>query len=137
MSVQAKAKANTIHNNIKATCDYGSNYPDGKLPVLDVKLWIGESTNGMKKILYEHYMKDVSSRHLLNYRSAHPETMKLNVLVNEALRVMRNCSKHLEGDVMKGHLQYLVNRMQYSGYPREYRYEVMTRAFRINNRRTI
>ena len=82
-------------------------------------------------------MKNVSSRHLLNYRSAHPETMKLNVLVNEALQIMRNCSEHLEGDVMKGHLQYLVNRMQYSGYPREYRYEVMTRAFRINNRRTI
>ena len=132
---KVRETANKIHNNIKATCDYGSNYMDGKLPVLDVKLWIGEGNDGTLKILHEHYMKDVSSRHLLNYTSAHPETMKLNVLVNEALRIMRNCSKHLDGQVVKDHLQYFVKRMQFSGYPHEYRYEVITRAFKINNRR--
>ena len=39
---RVKLLANTIHSNIKATCDYGSNYEDGKLPMLDVKMWIGE-----------------------------------------------------------------------------------------------
>ena len=53
---------------------------------------MGESTNGDMKILHEHYMKDVSSRHVINYLSAHPEEMKVNVLVNEALRILRNCS---------------------------------------------
>ena len=129
--------ANTIHSNIKATCDYGSNYRDGKLPVLDLKMWIGESTRDgttTKKILYEHYMKDVSSRHLLNYRSAHPENMKINVLVNEALRIMRNCSKHLDKSVVTQHLQYFTKRMQYSGYSQEYRYEVLQRAFKVMER---
>ena len=125
--------ANTIHSNIKATCDYGSNYSDGKLPVLDLKIWKGESTQNGTKILYEHYMKDVSSRHLLNYRSAHPENMKISVLVNEALRIIRNCSKHLDRSVVTQHLQYFVNRMQYSGYPQEYRYEILSRAFKIED----
>ena len=31
---RVKEIANTIHQNIKATCDYGSNYADRKLPVL-------------------------------------------------------------------------------------------------------
>ena len=62
--------ADTIHPKTKTTCDYGSNYNDGKLPMLDVKMWMGESTNGDMKILHEHYMKDVSSRHVINYLSA-------------------------------------------------------------------
>ena len=122
--------ANTIHPKTRATCDYGSKYEDGRLPMLDVKIWIGESTSGARKILHEHYMKDVSSRHVINYLSAHPEEMKVNVLVNEALRIMRNCSNHLPEEVKTSHLQYLVNRMQFSGYPQAYRYEVMARAFK-------
>ena len=127
---RVRAKANTIHSNIKATCDYGSNYDDGKLPVLDLKIWIGDSAANGTKIMYEHYMKDVSSRHLLNHRSAHPERMKMNVLVNEALRIMRNCTKHLEQTDLKKHLQYFVKRMQCSGYPQKYRYEVLSKAMR-------
>ena len=60
--------------------------------------------------------------------------MKINVLVNEALRIMRNCSKHLDGSVVNQHLQYFAKRMQYSGYSQEYRYEVLQRAFRIRER---
>ena len=58
--------------------------------------------------------------------------MKINVLVNEALRIMRNCSKHLPREDVNKHLQYFTQRMQFSGYPQEYRYEVMTRAFKIH-----
>ena len=127
---KVKEIANTIHGNIRATCDYGSNYADGKLPVLDVKIWIGESAANGTKIMYEHYMKDVSSRRLLDYRSAHPETMKMNVLVNEAMRIMKNCTKYLPREELTKHLQYFANRMQYSGYPQEYRHEVLSRAIR-------
>ena len=124
---------NTIHDNIKATCDYGSNYEDQKLPMLDLKIWSGQTSSNENKIMYEHYMKDVSSRHVIHYRSAHPEDMKISVLVNEALRILRNCSKHLPKQNRTRHLQYLVNRMQYSGYPQIYRYEVISRALKIHN----
>ncbi len=130
---KVRTLANTIHDNIKATCDYGSNYDDGKLPMLDLKIWIGQSSNNECKIMYEHYIKDVSSRHVIHYQSAHPEDMKISVLVNEALRILRNCSKHLPKHDTTQHLQYLVNRMQYSGYPQVYRYEVISRALRIHN----
>ena len=130
---KVKQIADTIHPSTKTTCDYGSKYEDNKLPMLDVKMWMGDSTNGQRKILYEHYMKDVSSRHVINHLSAHPEEMKINVLVNEALRILRNCSEHLPDEVKTSHLQYLVNRMQFSGYPQTYRYEVMTRAFKKHN----
>ena len=121
---KVKAIANTIHLSTRATSDYGSKYDDNKLPTLDTKLWIGESaTTGGMKIIHEHYMKDVSSRHVINYRSAHPEDMKINVLVNEALRIMRNCSEHLPAEETNKHLQYLMNRMQYSGYSETYRNE--------------
>ena len=56
------------------------------------------------------------------------------MLVNEALRILRNCSKHLPDEVRTSHLQYLVNRMQFSGYPQSYRYEVLARAFKKHNR---
>ena len=78
-------------------------------------------------------MKDVSSRHVINHLSAHPEEMKMNVLVNEVLRILRNCSEHLPDEVKTSHLQYFVNRMQFSGYSQTYRYEVMTRAFKKHN----
>ena len=99
--------------------------------MLDLCLWIGKSADGKLRVLYEHYMKSVSSRYLLSYRSAHPESMKINVLVNEALRILRNCSGHLEDAVVRQHLQYFVKRMQFSEYPQEYRYEVLMRAFKI------
>ena len=130
---KVKALANTIHDNIKATCDYGSNYEDHKLPMLDLKIWSGQISDVENKIMYEHYMKDVSSRHVIHYRSAHPEDMKISVLVNEALRILRNCSKHLPRQERTKHLQYLVNRMQYSGYPQIYRYEVISRALKIHD----
>ena len=37
--------ADTIHPKTKTTCDYGSNYVDRKLSMLDIKIWKGESTN--------------------------------------------------------------------------------------------
>ena len=35
--------ANTIDACIQSTYDYGSKYEDGRVPMLDLKLWIGEN----------------------------------------------------------------------------------------------
>ena len=101
--------------------------------MLDLKIWSGQTSSNENKIMYEHFMKDISSWHVIHYRSAHPEDMKISVLVNEALRILRNCSKHLPKQNRTKHLQYLVNRMQYSGYPQIYRCEVISRALKIHN----
>ena len=48
--------ANSIHPSIRMTIDYPSKYVDGKVPMLDLKIWI-ENEKGVLRILYEHYEK--------------------------------------------------------------------------------
>ena len=88
--------ADTIDPSIKSTYDCGSKYLDGRLPMLDLKLWIGKDSKNKWKLMHTHYIKDVSSRYLIHAKSSHQYTMKLNVLVNEGLRILRNTSLHLE-----------------------------------------
>ena len=89
-------EANSISTSIRATADYGSKYRDGKLPLLDVKSWIGRNKDGVIKIMHEHYMKDVSTRSLIHFNSAHPTNVKTNIVVNEASRILQNCSKEMK-----------------------------------------
>ena len=123
-----QSEANSIHPSIKTTIDFGSKYADGKLPMLDVKLWIGKNKNGEYKLFHEHYMKDVSSRSLIHAVSAHPEDMKKNILINEVHRILRNCSSELEWEDIVPHLNYFVKRMIFSGYDTCMRYKVMKKA---------
>ena len=120
--------ANSIHWSIKTTIDYRSKHADSKLPMLDIKTWIGPNKDGVPKLMHEHYVKNVSTRGLMNSSSAHPTSMKRNVLVNEASRILRNCSSELEWEQVVPHLSYFARRMQYSGYPVEERYKVIKRA---------
>lgn len=123
--------ANTIDSCIKTTMDYCDNHEDKKLPVLDVKVWIGYTTNGELKVIHEHYLKDVSTRMLIHAKSAHSITVKENVLVNEVCRILRNSSIYLTWDVIVKHVNYFVQRMQYSEYPIEMRYKVIKKAITI------
>ena len=49
-----KSLADEIDPALKVTADFSKNHDDGKLPVLDLKVWIGENKNGETKILYTH-----------------------------------------------------------------------------------
>ena len=49
--------ADTIDPCIRTTYDYCSNYADGRVPMLDLKIWIGKDENNEWKILHTHYMK--------------------------------------------------------------------------------
>ena len=121
-------QANQIDKNIQVTYDYSKNYEDGKLPVLDLKVWIGLNKDGDYKILHSHYVKDVTSRLLIHSRSAHDPKVKFNVCVNEALRIIKNCSEQLEWKECITHLEYFTKRLQYSGYDLQYRYDVIKTA---------
>ena len=71
--------ADTIDPAIKSTYDCGSKYADNRLPLLDLKTWIGKGQDESWKLMHTHYMKDVSSRYLIHARSGHPSSMKMNV----------------------------------------------------------
>ena len=53
-----------IHESFKLKADYPKNHGDGKVHILDLKIWISRS-----KILYEYYSKQISSKAVISSRS--------------------------------------------------------------------
>ena len=99
--------------------------------MLDLKLWIGKDEIGEWKILHTHYMKEVSSRYLIHARSSHPNNMKFSTLVNEGLRILRNCNVNLNWNECREHLQQFTHRMQFSGYEHNTRADVIKKILKI------
>ena len=62
MMLKLKALADSIDPSLKATTDVGSNHEDGRLPILDLKVWIEESISGIYTIMHSHYIKEVASK---------------------------------------------------------------------------
>ena len=121
---KVKRIAETIDPSLKVTTDCCSNHESGKLPVLDLQVWIGEDEEGNNKVLYKHYMKDVVSRSTIHYRSSHSMAMKRNVLTNEMMRIIRNNSDDNPWEDVTDQLSYFMLRMQFSGYPIQIRQEI-------------
>ena len=119
-----KSVGDSIHESIQLEVDYPSKHNDGKIPILDVKVYI----DGGSKVMYEFYAKDVSSKHMINAKSALPWSMKRTVLTQEVLRVLLNCSPELDWQVKVEHIECMVKRMQFSGYTHRFRFEVVNSA---------
>ena len=73
-------------------------------------------------------MKDVSSKQLLHKESAISMNSKRTILTQQCLRVILNCSKHLEEQTKNDHLSFFMARMQASGYDHAFRLEVLKSA---------
>ena len=86
------------------------------------------------QILHEHYHKEVSSKAVLNARSALPSKTKRTIHTQEILRILRNCSRQLPFEVARTHVEEYVMRMQYSGYDREFRAQVVESAVKAYER---
>ena len=111
---------NSIHPSIQIKVDCPSEHQDGKIPILDLKVWIEESNpeqnvSGSHVILHEFYSKHVSTKSVINARSAMPWATKRTVLTQKLLRVLLNCSKLLSREVVNNHANDLMPRIQYSG----------------------
>ena len=124
-----QAIGNSIHFSIQVEIDYPSRYDDKKMPTLDLKLWVNQENN-MCKILHEHYMKPMSSIAVLDSRSAMAWSTKRTVLTQDALRIILNCSRELQWEIVAAHLSYYSARMQYSGYGHQFRLEVIQSALK-------
>ena len=114
-----------IHDSIKLETEYPSKHDDGKMPTLDLKIWVESST---KKIEYEHYAKPVASKFTVHQRSAMCIKSKRQILTQEGLRILLNCSRRLPWEVKAGHLQTFAKRMQFSGYGIKFVREVIKSA---------
>ena len=122
--------ANENHASLTVTVDSGYNHPErqGRLPILDLEVWIGEGSDGTRRIMHSHYMKDVTSRLVMEMRSAHGDNTKRNVMMNEICRIMKNCSVYLGWDEVASKVSYFVKRMAYCGYDEKFRYNVVKLA---------
>ena len=95
--------ANSIHASIRMTIDYPSRYGDGKVPMLNVRMWI-EEIEGSRFILYEHYEKEMATKAVIHASSAVPYKMKRTVLTQDMLRIMLHCSRRLTWETVRQHL---------------------------------
>ena len=119
--------ANSIHPSIRMTIDYPSNNADGKVPMLNVKMWIME-TDDRHFIVYEHYEKPMTTKALIHASSAIPYKMKRTVLTQEMLRILLHCSNNIPWERVLHHLNGFICKMQYSGYDQTFRYTVAKSA---------
>ena len=122
---------NEIHQSIELTIDTPSKNEDQKVPILDLKCWIQEiDVSGTPKwmILHEHYVKEVSSKAVINREAALSMSNKRTILTQECLRIMLNCSIHLDEQVAAGHLSSYMARMEAAGYDKAFRFQVLRSA---------
>ena len=105
--------ANDVLDCIKMESDTPSKNSDGKLPILDMKVWTDESGN----IIFQHYEKPISNKSVLDSQSAHPSTCKRSVHVQEIIRRLLNSSPFLdwESEIAPVVSEYML-RMKKAGY---------------------
>ena len=125
---EVKEIADTVDPSLTVTTDCAENHADGRTPVLDLKVWIGEDGHGNNKVLFSHYMKEVASKATIHWRSSHGNDMKRNVMINELTRIFRNCSSLIPWNETSNHITHFMKRMQFSGYPVVVRREVVAEA---------
>ena len=119
--------ASYIHPSIRLTTDYPSNNADGKVPMLDAKMWFA-LVNARRQILYEHYEKPMCTKAVINAKSALPIQTKRTVLTQEMLRILLHCSDHLPWENVCTHLNNFMKKLQFSGYSQPFRYNVAKSA---------
>ena len=122
---------NSVHPSIQLKIDVPSNYEDGKIPILNLKMWIGEVQSNAgeeRKIVYEHYIKEIASKLVIERESAMAMSAKRTILTQMCLRAMLNCSPYLGEETRKKHVEFFMRRMQASGYNEKVRLEVLKSA---------
>lgn len=120
-----KSVADYIHPSIRMTIDFPSNHADGKIPMLDIKMWI-EMVN--ERFLIRYYEKEMVTKAVMHARSAVPEQMKRTVLTQELLRRFVHCSRDLPWERVCTHANNFMKKLQFSGYDHKFRYDVVKSA---------
>ena len=114
-----KQVGNDIHPSIQLEVDYPSTHQDGKLPILDLKVWVESREKKTERevgkvsvILHEFHSKFMTSKAVINARSALSWSTLRTVLTQEVLRVLMNCSKLLPWERVVENVNEMVLRMQ-------------------------
>ena len=120
--------ANEIHEMIQLTIDFPSNYPEKRMPILDMKVWIGSDSN----IQYIFYEKPMRSNLVVGKNSALPEAMKMRTLTQEAYRRIHNTRLNLHVDCLPDILTTFMQKLKDSGYSEKERFNILQGGFKTH-----
>ena len=102
---------NSICNFLTLTMESILDF-DGKLPTLDLKLWIREDN----KTMFMFYSKPMASNMVIQRRSAMPENMKISTLNQDVIRRMANTSEDLNDSIRLEVIDDFAQKIINSGY---------------------
>ena len=111
--------------------DLGLNHENGKLPILDLECWVNEA--GL--VMFSFYKKKVNNDAILGPKSGFAPTVLRNILLQEYLRRMMNCSKELDDSIRFNHLSRINLDMMNAGHSESFRANITNRAIEIYKER--
>ena len=76
-----QAIANSLEPDIQLTCDTPNNHLSGRMPVLDLEVWVKDN-----KVMHSLYSKPVSSKYTILKRTALSDTVKKHTIFQECIR---------------------------------------------------
>ena len=115
--------ANQIDPMIQLTVDTPCNYPDGKLPVLDLTVNVNPAEGN--RIDFEFFEKPTKNSRVILANSALGWSKKRTILTQECLRRLRNTKFELGPEVRKLHLDKFMLKLKNSGYNKKFRMEIL------------
>ena len=118
---------------LKTTFDCPSLQESGKMPLLNLQVWVERvqkvsGGEGEWEVMWEYYRKPCATRTLMLARSAMSDRTKRSALTQEAIQILRNCSRSLPWARRAAHLSDFCLRMKISGYSENYRETVIRSA---------
>ena len=97
---------NSMMSFLNFTVAVGDNFQDGKLPTLDLKVWIQDGV-----IEYEIYQKPMSGNIVVHAKTAFCEQVNFSTLTQDLVRKLLHTSRRLAEERMQECLEKLCQKM--------------------------
>ena len=121
--------SNSIHPGISVEVDTPHNHPNKMAPVMDME--VGVDSEG--KVIHNHYAKPMAFTGVVNSKSGLSTSTKRQMIFNEGLRRLKNCSPHLLWTNKAHHLSNLNKSMKIAGYTESFRITMTRRIISAYN----
>ena len=116
---------NSLYTNLNFTMETGDDFDGGKLPTLDMQLWMEGG-----KVMYKFYEKPMAAKTVIQKLSALSENSKVASLSQEVIRRMKNTSEQLQIVDRVEVIDMFSGKLMASGYSREQTARIITAGLR-------
>jgi hypothetical protein len=100
--------------------DFQSKHSNGRIPVLDLEVWVESN-----RIHHTFYRKPMASKEVVGTRSALDRKIKHNILIEEGMRRQRHISMIEGKEERDRHREEFLLDLKEGGYPEGYRNRIM------------